>query len=207
MLVTAFRGPPTNDRAPRTPTPRQRELLQSIAELFNTEGFRHLTLDDLASRLHCSKSILYRLAPSKDELVVTALQWRSDVAREQLERDIARASTAWGRVEAFVRSAQHYNGRYSTRLMADVMAVEHTRVLWDRGALDYIRRVEALISEGIGAGEFREVSPLMAGLVIGFMIDIIRRGLATEVSAIASDDAYDSLLQFVHGALVPPNKA
>ena len=40
---------------------RREELLDRLVELFLAEGFRHLTLGDLAARLHCSKSTLYAL--------------------------------------------------------------------------------------------------------------------------------------------------
>ena len=40
----------------RALTQRQAELLSRLETLFLNEGFGHLTLDDIASRLHCSKS-------------------------------------------------------------------------------------------------------------------------------------------------------
>ena len=46
-------------------TARQTALLDDIVGLYLVEGFAHLTLDELASRLRCSKSTLYTLAASK----------------------------------------------------------------------------------------------------------------------------------------------
>ena len=50
-------------------TPRHQELFDALVALFLAEGFARSTLDDLAARLRCSKSTLYQLARSKDELV------------------------------------------------------------------------------------------------------------------------------------------
>ncbi|MFD6073446.1 TetR/AcrR family transcriptional regulator, partial [Amycolatopsis lurida] len=50
----------------RQPTARQRALLSELEAVFLAEGFSQFTLDDLAARLHCSKSTLYALAPSKE---------------------------------------------------------------------------------------------------------------------------------------------
>ncbi len=50
-------------------TRRQTALFDDLLALFLAEGFSHLTLDDIAARLRCSKSTLYTLAGSKDELV------------------------------------------------------------------------------------------------------------------------------------------
>ena len=49
-------------------TRRQAELLDQLEELFLAEGFARFTLEDLAVRLHCSKSTLYALAGSKEQL-------------------------------------------------------------------------------------------------------------------------------------------
>ncbi|MGB3699324.1 MAG: helix-turn-helix domain-containing protein, partial [Gordonia sp. (in: high G+C Gram-positive bacteria)] len=53
-------------------TRRRLELFDEIVALFLAEGFGRLTLDELAARLHCSKSTLYTLAGSKDQLVRAA---------------------------------------------------------------------------------------------------------------------------------------
>src|ERR671933_2309015 len=49
-------------------TARQAELLDQLEQLFLAEGFARFTLDDLAVRLRCSKSTLYALAESKEQL-------------------------------------------------------------------------------------------------------------------------------------------
>ena len=49
-------------------TRRQAELLDQLEALFLAEGFARFTLDDLALRLRCSKSTLYALAGSKEQL-------------------------------------------------------------------------------------------------------------------------------------------
>jgi len=53
-------------------TVRQREILDELGALF-TNGFAHLTMADIASRLNCSLRTLYGLAPSRDELVLTVV--------------------------------------------------------------------------------------------------------------------------------------
>lgn len=50
-------------------TARRLELWQQLGALFLREGFRNLTIGDLAARLSCSRRTLYSLAESRDELV------------------------------------------------------------------------------------------------------------------------------------------
>src|SRR3712207_2155177 len=53
---------------------RREELLDELVTLVLAEGFAAVTLDDLARRLHCSKSTLYGIAASKEQLVVAAVK-------------------------------------------------------------------------------------------------------------------------------------
>jgi hypothetical protein len=55
--------------APERLTERQRQILDQLGTLFE-DGFAHLTMADIAARVHCSLRTLYTLAPSRDELVL-----------------------------------------------------------------------------------------------------------------------------------------
>jgi AcrR family transcriptional regulator len=50
-------------------TARRTELWEQLAGLFVREGFRNLTIGDLANRLSCSRRTLYSLAESRDDLI------------------------------------------------------------------------------------------------------------------------------------------
>ncbi|HEY0775855.1 MAG TPA: helix-turn-helix domain-containing protein, partial [Nocardioidaceae bacterium] len=60
--------------ARRGRTARQVDLLDRLVALMAAEGFSQFTLDDLAERLRCSKTTLYALAPTKQELVVEVVK-------------------------------------------------------------------------------------------------------------------------------------
>src|SRR5947199_3271301 len=69
-------------------TNRQSALLAELEELFLAEGFVRFTLDDLAAKTHCSKSTLYALAPSKEQLAVRVVARFFKGAAEMLEERI-----------------------------------------------------------------------------------------------------------------------
>ena len=56
----------------RALTARQREILDQLGSIFD-DGFADLTMADLAARLSCSLRTIYELAPSRDELVLVAV--------------------------------------------------------------------------------------------------------------------------------------
>src|SRR3954453_9782048 len=85
-------------------TRRRAELLDELVALVLAEGFAAFTLDELARRLRCSKSTLYGLAASKEQLVVAVVK-----------RFFRRATTA---VEDRVAVPADHRERISTYLLA-----------------------------------------------------------------------------------------
>ena len=68
-----------------TNTSRHEALLDDLVDLFLAEGVAQLTLADIAARLRCSKSTLYALGPSKEQLVATAVRRFFKTAAEDVD--------------------------------------------------------------------------------------------------------------------------
>src|SRR5689334_24694043 len=84
-------------RAVTTPafaTRRRTELFDAVVALFLAEGFAHLTLDEIAARLRCSKSTLYTLSASKEQLVTAATKHFFRTATDAVEDRVAAAEGA-----------------------------------------------------------------------------------------------------------------
>ena len=60
--------------AARPYSERQEHLLDALEEIFLQEGFRSVAVGELAARLHCSRSTLYGVAPSKQRLFLVVLE-------------------------------------------------------------------------------------------------------------------------------------
>ena len=67
-------GRPPVKTARSLPDERRDALLGRLEELILAQGFRELTLDQVAAQLRCSKSALYALAASKAQLVTTVVK-------------------------------------------------------------------------------------------------------------------------------------
>lgn len=57
---------------------RRQQVLQIAQELFTSEGFHHVSMDDIADRAEVSKPVLYRHFPSKLDLYLTVVDARGD---------------------------------------------------------------------------------------------------------------------------------
>ncbi|MGZ4635017.1 TetR/AcrR family transcriptional regulator, partial [Oryzihumus sp.] len=92
------------DNQAATLSPRQTQIRDQILETFLAEGFVHLTLDDLARRLGCSKATIYTLAESKEQLVVGTIRLFFTRATAAIEAAAAATSTPAAKVGAYLEA-------------------------------------------------------------------------------------------------------
>ncbi|WP_328394140.1 TetR/AcrR family transcriptional regulator [Nocardia sp. NBC_00416] len=168
-------------------TARRTKLFDELVELFLTEGFAHLTLDAIAARLKCSKSTLYTLADSKEQLVAAATVHFFKHATEAVEGSVAATTGPRERIAAYLTAVGEALSAASTRFMADLDAFAPARAVYDRNTHIAARRVQELIDQGVATGEFRGVhAAFAADLAATMMVRIQQGGLR---ASIGLDDA------------------
>lgn len=166
---------------PQPPTPelrtrRRAELFDALVDLFLVEGFARLTLDDFASRLRCSKSTLYALAASKEQLVTAAAVHFFRRAAEDVEKRVAAVSGARARIIAYLLAVDAALSAASDRFMADLDAFPPARAVYETNTRIAADRVRQLISDGVAAGEFRDVHAAFAADLASTMMVRIQQG-------------------------------
>ncbi|MBF6174752.1 TetR/AcrR family transcriptional regulator [Nocardia blacklockiae] len=169
-------------------TRRRTELFDALVDLFLAEGFAHLTLGDIAARLRCSKSTLYTLAGSKEQLVRAATVHFFRRATAAVEAQIANEQGAQRRIAAYLSAVGTALAAASERFMADLDAFAPAREVYEKNARIAARRVRELITEGVAAGEFRDVHAAFAGDLVATMMVRIQQGGVR--SSIGMDDAH-----------------
>jgi AcrR family transcriptional regulator len=118
--------------ARRRPTARQRALLAELEALFLAEGFAVFTLDDIAARLRCSKSTLYALAPSKEQLAVKVVTQFFRGAAERIEERIAGIDDAPKLIGEYLAGVAEHLNRASPEFMRDLAELGPARGRDDR---------------------------------------------------------------------------
>jgi AcrR family transcriptional regulator len=162
-------------------------LFDELVTLFLSEGFADLTLDDIAARLHCSKSTLYTLAPSKEQLVHGAAVHFFKQATETIEKRVATVTGARQRITTYLNAVGDVLAVASDEFMADLDAFAPARAVYERNTQIAARRVHELIAEGVATGEFRNVhAAFAADLVTTMMVRIQQRGV---LASTGLDDA------------------
>ncbi|MBJ7339412.1 TetR/AcrR family transcriptional regulator [Mycolicibacterium sp.] len=174
-------------------TRRRTRLFDDLLGLFLAEGFSHLTLDDIASRLRCSKSTLYTLAASKDELVGRVTVHFFKRATNAVEAALARTENPGERVSAYLTAVGDALAVASEAFMADLSAFAPAREVYEANTRAAAGRVRQLIEEGVGDGAYREVhASFAADLVATTMVRIQQRSVRTS-TGLSDAEAYAEL--------------
>lgn len=156
-------------------TRRRTELFDGLLALMLADGFAHLQIADLAARLHCSRSTLYTLAGSKEQLVTKTVTHFFRTATEQVESRVADAATSRDAVVEYLIAVGDALSPASAQFMADLHAFAPTRELYEQNTAAAAARVRELIAAGVAAGEFRDVDAAFAGDLAATMMSRIQR--------------------------------
>lgn len=184
-------------------TVRQAQLFDQLVELFLADGFATLTIDALAGRLRCSKSTLYALGSTRDELVRAVVVHFFRRATAQVEAGLTGADGPRARLVAYLQGVAAQLKPASAAFFDDVAASPAAREIYERNTAAAARRVEQLVGEGVASGAFRPVHVGFVGdLLSAAMVRIQQRRVA---AATGLDDsaAYAELAALVVDGLAP----
>jgi AcrR family transcriptional regulator len=193
---------------PRTsPTARRAALLAGLEELFLAEGFARFTLDDLAARLRCSKSTLYSLAASKEQLAVRVVAHYFKGATERVEARVADVADVRERIGGYLSGAAVELRRASARFIADVAAFAPTRDTYERNARAAADRIRGFIQQGVDDGVFRDVHATLVAEMAGLLIEGIQTGVLTGRAGVTDAEAFAGLADLLLRGLAEPGTA
>ena len=200
--MTGHPGAVAENGARRTPVAARRaDLLDRLRDLYLAEGFAHFTLDDLTARLHCSKSTLYTLARSKEQLAVRVVGHYFKGATASVERRVASVDGAQDKVGAYLDGAAEALRPASRAFIEDMAANVATRATYEANARAAAAQIRAYLDEGVRQGVFREVHVGLVAEMIGLTISGIQRGDVGERTGLSDAEAFAELARFLLGGL------
>ena len=179
-------------------TARRQSLLDSLVDIFLAEGFMSFTLDQLAERLHCSKSTLYTLAKSKEQLskaVIVHYFRRSAAAVE------AKVAAVDGLVEEYLESVAEELRVAQPAFYRDLDLFPPGREVYEHNGSLAAARVQQLIAKGAAAGVYRAVNTEFVADFIANALARISRGEVADATGIDDSHAFHLLSDLVMGGL------
>ena len=182
---------------------RRDELLDELVGLVLTDGFAALTLDELARRLHCSKSTLYGIAASKEQLVVAAVKRFFQRATAAVEERAARPADHREQISAYLLAVAEQLQPASPQFFADVAAFAPAREIYERNTRSAAGRVRQLVDQGVAAGTIRPVHAAFVGAAVAQVMDAIHRGDIRAGTGLDDAAAYRALADLVVAGVAP----
>jgi AcrR family transcriptional regulator len=185
-------------------TGRQQEVFRNLVALYLARGFSKFTLEEAASELQCSKSTIYALAGSREQLVRAVVVSFFRDAAERVEGRVAEETDPIRRVEVYLGAVADELTPASAAFMDDVAAFAPAREIYQQNTAIATKRVSELIDEGIRSGAFRDApTAFIAEVMSSVMVRIQQRDIA-RTSGLTDADAYAQLATLiVHGIAKP----
>jgi AcrR family transcriptional regulator len=165
-------GSPGLTHEPRMFSPRQEEVLDIVEAVFLREGIRAVRIGQLATEASCSRSTLYELAPSKEDLLLLVLDRMMRRIMRRGAEAIERAADPPDRVRAMLMSGALDFATLGPRFLDAVRQHPPARLLFDRRLAEGRDALEMLIQDGVPTGHFR---PVNATVVAEAMFAVVLR--------------------------------
>ncbi|MEU9023080.1 TetR family transcriptional regulator [Actinomadura sp. NPDC048394] len=178
----------TETRAER----RRAELVDRLIEVFLDRGFAGVGVAELAAALRCSKSTLYAVAASREQIIATVVRAFFRRATERVEAAVDASAEPRERVGAYLRAISAEFAAASPAFFADLDAFPPTREIYKRNILIAARRVQALVREAAPGADAAFV-----GAVAGQVMESIHRGEIKAQTGLDDSAAYAALAALI----------
>ncbi len=175
---------------------RATSLRDGVIAIILADGFMDLQMSVLAARLNCSKSTLYAIAPSKEQLLVSVVRTFFRRATEQVELAVDPDAPAIERIESYLIAVSAELAPGSDAFFADLERFAPAGDIYRQNTRAAVARVQELV---------REVSPetdsAFLGVMAGLVMESIHRGDIRRSTGLDDSAAYRYLADLIVAGL------
>lgn len=187
----------------KAPSARRSDLLDQMEGIFLAEGFSGLTIDDLCRRLKCSKSTLYSVAESREQIIQAVTRHFFARATETIEAEVADEIDPGRRITRYLDGVGRAMRRNSVAFYVDMISYEPTASIYRVNSQAAARRVRGFIEGGVASGAFRRGDAALAGQAVALLIEGVQSGELLEQTGLTAGEAFSELGELlVHGLSV-----
>lgn len=185
-----------------TLTPRQRSLFNDLLGSFLHEGFESFTIDAATKRFHCSKSTVYALGHSRDEIIRRILiSFFKEVTR-RTEAALTAQRSPKNALERYFSAIAAALEPASPAFMRDLAREPVAREIYATNTQAATKTINELVEKGIKAGEFHSESPSFVAAITATIMEHIQCGSYADI--LPAPAAYHQLGSvLIHGLVRP----
>lgn len=182
------------------------EFLDELAALFLAEGIRDLTIGEIARRMRCSRTRLYAIAPTKEEIFLFIVDRFFTGVFEEGKATAARAPNPARALIESLAVGVNAGKRTSVAFLRDVEASEQPRQSFDRYQLARTRSFSHLVDQGVAEGMFVEChGAVVAELVLGAALRL-RQPAFLSREGLTLESAFDEFYRVLLRGLLTPER-
>ncbi|WP_436697521.1 TetR/AcrR family transcriptional regulator [Nocardioides sp. BYT-33-1] len=192
---------PPSPTQPARSRRRRDALLDELVELFLAEGFADFGIGELAQRLSCSRSTLYLVAPSKEQLITATVRYFFKRAAERIGARVAAVAEPADRLATYLTAVADELAPASPRFYADLAGFPPGAEVYRANTAHAAKRVQQLVTEGVEAGALRRVDATFVGAAVAEVMDAIGDGRIGAATGLDDAQAYQALVDLVSTGL------
>ena len=179
---------------------RQRDLVEALEQLFLEEGFRDVTVDELATRLKCSKRTLYELAPSKQELFLFIVERWLDRIRHLGWAGALEHDDPEKRIIAYLDPGVTQSRAASRRFLEDMRSYRPALALLEAHQRERTGVLRDIVEDGMRRGRFRRLHAALVAEVFLAAVSRLNEPDFLENAGISFSDGFSELYElFLNG--------
>ena len=183
---------------------RQADVFQRLIALTLERGFAGYTLEQAAIVLRCSKSTIYALAGSREQLIRAVVVAFFRDAAGHVEERVAAETDPVRRIQVYLMAVADELRPASAQFMDDVAGFAPAREIYERNTAIAAERVKQLILDGIASDAFRDVpTAFIAEVVSSVMVRIQQREVAKN-TGLTDAEAYADLANLIVNGIIKP---
>lgn len=194
-------APLKSPRRRRVDTARREDLLGQVTDIFLAEGFTSVTVDDLARRMHCSKSTLYGVGATKEQLVVAATKHFFGTEADRIEHAVTAYDDPQVKITTYLEGVAQAMRRNSPAFYADMVSYAPTAEIYTRNTARAAERIQEMIDEGVHAGVFRSTNGAFAAQVVALAIEAVQSGTLLERTGLSAAESFAQLADLLLNGL------
>lgn len=177
----------------RVDSARRAGLVGELEELFLREGFATLTVDDLCRRLRCSKTTLYTVAPTREQIVQAVTRHFFATSTLAIEAAVEAESDPRAKISVYLHGVGSAMSRNSAAFYQDMVEYAPTAEIYRLNSVAAARRVRELIDAGIAAGVFVPTDARFTAELVSLAIDGVHSGRLLESTGFTAGEAFAEL--------------
>ena len=179
---------------------RRHEILEVTCQVVIERGFGATRISDVANKLGVSTGLIHYHFDSKDQLLAEAFQWAAESDLARLHAEVGRGGTSIEKLERVIRLYGHVEAEPGWMLWIDgwgeALRSPTLQKISQELDLHWQELIEAIIHDGVAAGEFTCPDPRATGWRLTALLD----GLGLQVTVHDGLLTRDERLSWVHTA-------